>query len=888
MNIELKIEGMTCGHCAARVTSALQSVTGEPVSVSHESDSADISTGYWLDPQEIETAVAEAGYRVTEMIFTGEVAIPVSGMHCQNCVRRVSGLLEDAGLTVTDSDLQTGRMTVLGRFNPVQLTGTLAQAGYEVMAETSDNTAQREGKAADTLKAEHQPVAGGAAAVAESRIVNLAIDGMSCASCVTAVERALRETPGTTEAVVNFAGESASCETSATLDELLAAVAAAGYSAAEMTGDSIAEKEAQLASAMRGTWQRALVALSAGAVLMGGMMAGLLPDVGQQLFWIPVGTGVLMVMIYAGGRFYRGAWTSARHLTATMDTLVALGTGSAWLYSMLIVLLPDSFSGLARHQYFEAAVLILGFVGLGKGLEANARGRSSLAIRKLLDLQPETVTQVTAGKDREVPLDDIREGDQLRVKPGETVPVDGEIVSGHSAVDESLLTGEPLPREVSVGMTVNAGTSIQQGSIVIRALKVGEQTALGNIIRTVRLAQNSKPMIGRVADQISAVFVPAVILLAMTTAVVWGIFGPAPRLDYVMTTALAVLIVACPCALGLAIPMSVMIGIGRGASAGVLFRNSDALQAASKLDVLVVDKTGTLTEGKPTVVSVHGDTDAVLTIGLSLEVHSDHPLARAVCDYAREAGAGTKVIDGFSETAGGGVEGTLEGIRVAAGSLRYLQSLGMRQVREGPDVSGSAVWVGRGERILGCLELEDRVKHDTAEALAAIRKLGLKVVMLTGDTADSARKLAQQLQIEEFESGVSPTEKMGRVRTLQKQGYKVGMTGDGINDSLALGAADVGFAMGGGADIAMETADVTLTSDSLMSVVKTLQLSRNTMANIWQNLFFAFIYNAALIPVAAGVLYPVYGLLLNPVYASVAMAASSITVVLNANRIRIA
>lgn len=730
----------------------------------------------------------------------------------------------------------------------------------------------------------------------------LAIGGMSCAGCVSAVEGALERVEGTHSVTVNFADQSARIVGQAGLESLISAVRNAGYDATSQHNDDNEARFAQIEKELRRAIRESGVALSVGAGLMLGMWLDLLPAQSDQFFWLGTSLVVAAVMFYSGRKFFSAALNALTHGTTTMDTLIALGTSTAWLYSTLIILWPELVPVQSRHLFFEAAVLIIGFVGLGKALESNAKGKTSLAISQLLNLQPPTAIKVETGQDgvqseNVVPVAMLETGDIIRVLPGQAVPVDGVVLEGESSVDESMLTGESLPLEKTAGARVVAGTINQQGVLLIAASEIGDKTVLAGIVNLVREAQNSKPEIGRITDKIASVFVPIVIAISIVTAMVWLWYGPEPRIAFAVSTAMAVLIIACPCALGLAIPMSIMVGIGRAAGEGLLIRNSDALQAASKLTTVVIDKTGTLTEGKPGIIgfrvsqTYQNSEYRVLRIAHSLEKLSEHPLARGIVAYCEDlAGeAPTTKVSHFTVAAGGGVKGEIDGDLVAIGNARYMAAHHMAMPIELSDATmgpATKIYVGLGKHVIGAFYLRDQIKNDSIASIRMLKELGLKVVMLTGDSQEVATEVSKQLGITDYVAEMSPAQKLDYIRGLQRAGESVGMVGDGINDSLALSTADVGFAMGAGTDIAIQSADVALLSNSVAGVAKAILLSRYCLRNIYQNLVGAFGYNLLLIPLAAGAFFPWFGWLINPAFAGVAMAASSITVVTNANRLR--
>ena len=709
---------------------------------------------------------------------------------------------------------------------------------------------------------------------------NLQIQGMSCAGCVASVERTLKNVPGVSDAVVNLPSESAYVEGSCDLKDLLAAVDKAGYSATVSDPDNIDEKETLLKAELYQRLWKSGVALVGGSLLMGGMALNLFPSIENQLFWIVVGLMVLIGMVVAGGHFFRGAFHSARYLSTTMDTLIALGTGTAWTYSMLVVLLPSVIPEASQHLFFEAALFIIGFVNLGKSLEMNARGKVSGAIEKLLTLTPDETTVVADGEEQSVAVWKVGIGDLLRIKPGDRLPVDGVITEGFSSIDESMLTGEPVSVDKTAGDRVAAGTINLFGTFTMQAEQIGDETTLARMVSLVKDAQNSKPPIGRIADSIAAVFVPAVLVIAALCIVYWGWLAAESELSLVIVTAMSVLIVACPCALGLAIPMSVMVGVTRAATNGLLIRNSDALQAAIGIDTIVLDKTGTLTEGKPKVVSVSSEKSSLLNIAYSLESSSEHPLATAIIDYCITRGVKKLPVTSFQISPGGGVSANVSGKDAVIGNAKFLKSQG---VIVGGDEIGTTIYVAEDGLLIGSFVLADTLKDEAENTVLQLQSMGIEVLILSGDNQSSVGDVAKDLGISNFKAGLSPEDKLAEIRSLQQEGKKVAMVGDGINDAPALGIADVGFAMGEGTDIAIESADIAIVGNQLNKVVSAIRISKRTIRNIYQNLFGAFVYNIILIPIAAGVLYPI---LISPTFAGMAMAMSSVTVVANASRLR--
>jgi len=659
----------------------------------------------------------------------------------------------------------------------------------------------------------------------------------------------------------------------------------------------------ELVDMTRRFWIGLVLSLPVVALEMGGHLTGLSHYIGQQTSnWIQMLLAT-PVVLWAGWPFFVRGWQSLVNRSLNMFTLIAMGTGMAWVYSMVATLAPAAFPAAFRGHdgsvavYFEAASVITVLVLLGQVLELRARESTSGAIRALLDLAPKTARRIMAdGTEQEVQLDTVQAGDRLRVRPGEKVPVDGAVLEGRSAVDESMVTGESMPVTKEVGAKVIGGTMNQSGGLVIEARKVGRDTMLAQIVQLVAEAQRSRAPIQRLADQVSGYFVPAVIVVAVLAFIAWAIWGPEPQFSYGLVAAVAVLIIACPCALGLATPMSIMVGVGRGAQAGVLIRNAEALEHMEKVDTLVVDKTGTLTEGKPAVTAIvpaEGFTETeVLRLAASAERPSEHPLAVAIVAAAEKQGIATARVADFDSPTGKGALGMVEGRRLVLGNKAFLAEHGIDiapladKADELREDGATAIFAGVDGKVAGAIAIADPVKDSTPEALAGLKAEGVRVVMLTGDNWTTAKAVARRLGIDEVEAEVLPDQKSAVVNKFKSAGRIVAMAGDGVNDAPALAAADVGIAMGTGTDVAMESAGVTLLKGDLTGIVRARRLSRATMRNIRQNLFFAFIYNALGVPVAAGVLYPVFGILLSPIIAAAAMALSSVSVIGNAVRLR--
>jgi len=669
-----------------------------------------------------------------------------------------------------------------------------------------------------------------------------------------------------------------------------------------VTGD---EENAELKDMTRRFWVSVALSVPLLAFVMGDMLPGqpLRHALsGRLMAWLQLVLAT-PVVLWGGWPFFARGWASIVNRSLNMFTLIALGTGTAYVYSVVAALAPGMFPESFRTHggevelYFEAAAIITTLVLLGQVIELRARSRTSSAIKALLGLTPKTARRLRDdGGEEDVSLDEVRPGDRLRVRPGERVPVDGVFLEGTSAVDESMVTGEPIPVEKAPGSRVTGGTVNGPGGFVMRAERVGSDTLLAQIVRMVSEAQRSRAPIQRLADTVSAYFVPAVVAVAVISAAVWGLLGPEPRMAYALVNAVAVLIIACPCALGLATPMSIMVATGRGAMAGVLIKNAEALEILERIDTLVVDKTGTLTEGKPRLASLvtapgHSESD-LLRLAASLERGSEHPLAAAIVAGAEERKLTLSAVGDFRSITGKGVAGRVEGRTVALGNHRLMQDLGVPigDLSERADAlrrdGQTAMFVAVDGRIAGLVGVADPIKESTPEALRLLRESGVRVVMLTGDSRATAETVARKLGITEIEAEVLPDQKSAVVKRLQAEGRIVAVAGDGINDAPALAQAHVGIAMGTGTDVAMESADITLVKGDLRGIARARRLSQATMRNIRANLFFAFVYNALGVPIAAGVLYPLFGLLLNPIIASAAMSFSSVSVIFNALRLR--
>jgi Cu+-exporting ATPase len=809
-----------------------------------------------------------------------QLDLPIDGIHCAGCVSTVEKALSSRdGVESASVNLATGEGRV--RFDPArvsadELVRAVEDAGYDVRRE----------------------------------FVTVGVGGMHCAGCVSAVEKAIRKVPGVLDADVALATEEARIGLvpgGGSLDRVRTAVEAAGYElriedVGRTTEDLFEEREREREEETRNLirrfrWGVALglpVAIIGHAHLIPGL-DGLSHETMRVLWWI---SAVLTVPIltYVGRGFFTGAWQQARHGSANMDTLVAVGTGAAWIYSTAVLLFPAFFPAGTAHPYYEAVAVVITLVLLGQALESRAKGRTSQALRRLMDLRPRTATVLREGREVEIPAEQVLPGDRLLVRPGERVPVDGVVVEGRSAIDESMVTGESMPVEKGPGDEVVGGTVNAAGALQFDATRVGSETVLAQIVEMVRDAQGSKPEIQRLVDRVAGVFVPAVMVVALLAFGIWMAVGPDPRLNYAVVVAVTVLVIACPCALGLATPISIMVSVGKAAEHGILVRNGDALQRARAVDTVVLDKTGTVTVGEPVVSDVTPleslGRDEVLRLAAGAEAHSEHPLGRAVVEAARQEGLEVAPGQDFAVDPGRGVEARVDGRTVRVGTEAFLGDAGVdagaarSEMARLADQGKSPVLVSVDGRLAGVVALADPVKEDSAAAIQALVELGREVVLLTGDDERTARYIADQVGIQRVYARVLPHEKADRVLELQAEGRVVAMVGDGINDAPALAQADVGLAIGTGTDVAMEAADITLMGGSLQGVVKAVRLSEATFRNIRQNLVGAFIYNTLGIPVAAGVLYPAFGILLSPVIAGSAMAFSSVTVVTNANRLR--
>ncbi|EKY33391.1 copper-translocating P-type ATPase CopA [Vibrio cholerae] len=890
----LALRGLNCMGCARKLERQLnQDLTVEIETLTPTS--IELHTHATLN--EVLTSIESLGYQGgTEQTYQ------LQGLNCGRCVNKLTTHLS-AQTEIAKLQVSKKRLSLVTTLTAEQVKALVAEVGYQAIEAEQESTfapaTSIDEKETDTPDAENS--SNTEATEASSQTLSLLIKGMTCASCVASVEKALLSVEGVQSAQVNLAEQSALVKANFTNPQpLLNAIQSAGYQA-ELLDDPAqqqARQQAQLDALQKEHKQSALLGIALGAPLMlwgvfGGNM--MIRNSSDQMVWGGIGIICFALLLTAGRHFFMNAWQALTHGRATMDTLVALGTGAAWFYSMLVVAWPQTFPDAARHVYFEATAMIIGLISLGHYIETKAKSNTNRSLQALLNLQPQQATLVTEQGDQSIAVADIQLGMSLRIKPGEQVPVDGVVSTGHSYLNESMLTGEPIPVLKEAGAKVAAGTLNQDGSLVITATGIGAQTMLARIIQMVRQAQSSKPAMARLADQISSVFVPVVVVIAILSAALWYLYGPDPKASYMLVVATTVLIIACPCALGLATPLSITVGIGKAAEMGILIRDANVLQTASQIDTVVFDKTGTLTLGKPSIQSLHvvqGDENQLLALAYALEQQSEHPLAKAICDYAKQRNIRPVDISQFTNQRGRGLLADYQNQTVLVGSLAFMQeqdidlSMAESTLEKFAAQAWTPVAVAYHGMLQGVLAIADPIKPTSAQAVRKLNELGIHTVMLTGDHTSVANAIAKELGISQVIAQVLPDQKAQHIQALQQQGRKVAMIGDGINDAPALALADIGIAMGSGSDVAIESAQMTLLNSSPTSVVSAIELSKATLRNMKQNLFGAFIYNTLGIPIAAGVLYPAFGFLLSPVVAGAAMALSSITVVSNANRLR--
>jgi P-type Cu+ transporter len=805
------------------------------------------------------------------------VSLPIMGMTCASCVARIEKeLRQQPGVKEASVNLAVEKASVvydLAVTNPQNLVRVIENLGYRL-----------------------PPFSG-------QEKMTIAVGGMTCAACVSRVERALKKVPGVADANVNLATEKATVlfqPGSVGRENLRQAIEEAGYQIRGFEEAGLADREREARRREIRLQKRKFVFSAVlAAVIFFGSMTGWFPWWPKTLqeYWF-LFLLATPVQFWAGWQFYRGFWLALKHKTSDMNTLIAVGTSAAYGYSSIVTFFPEAFQsfGMKLGVYYDTSAMIIALILLGKMLEAIAKGHTSEAIKRLMGLKSKTARIIRDGRELDIPVDEVLHGDRVMVRPGEKIPVDGIVREGSSAVDESMLTGESLPVEKRPGDLVMGATINKTGSFTFEATKVGRETALAQIIRLVEEAQGSKAPIQRLADRVASVFVPVVILISLLTFTVWMILGPKPAFTLALLNFVAVLIIACPCALGLATPTAIMVGTGRGAENGILIKNGESLEMIHKINTIVFDKTGTLTLGKPTVTNIVGldgfQEVEILRLAASVERGSEHPLGEAIVQAAREKKLDLKTVKEFQAIPGQGIQGKIDGQQWLLGNIKLMEEKGvhidsLRSPAESLANEGKTpMMIARDREAVGIVAVADTLKPHSRGAVEALQHMGLEVIMITGDNPQTARAIALQLGIDRVLAEVLPWEKSLQVKKLQEEGKGVAMVGDGINDAPALAQADVGIAIGTGTDVAMEASDITLITGDLGAVVAAIQLSRRTIRTIKQNLFWAFVYNLLGIPVAAGILYPFWGVLLNPMIASAAMAMSSVSVVSNSLRLK--
>lgn len=885
---DIPLTGLSCMGCARKVEQAvtaehqvsIEQLSPTQLTIETESSFANIA-------QSIENLGYQAGHKYHFFL---------TGLNCGKCVAKLEKTLQQSPLNAHFRTSKT-ELEIVTLHSPQEIIEVIESLGYQANSSAPENE-EITNEPEEVVVLQEQPIT-------TKYSAHLLISGMTCASCVSSVEKAINSVEGVEKAQVNLAEQSALIFLSQPIEDiqesLLTSISQAGYQA-QIIDDPQNQQQKQLeqqqavqAHHKKSAWTGLLIGapLMLWGLLGGNMMIRTNLD---QVAWGVVGIVCLWLLATAGRTFFTNAWQALTHKRATMDTLVSLGTGSAWLFSMLVVVFPQWFPAASRHVYFEASAMIIGLISLGHYIEAKAKANTTRSLQALINLQPQVATLVTEQGDREITIDEINLGMRLRVKPGEKVPVDGIVESGESYLDESMLTGEPVPVNKQAGDAISAGTINQDGSLIIQASGVGSDTMLSRIITMVREAQSSKPAIAKLADQISSVFVPVVVAIAIFSALIWFMVGPEPKASYMLVVTTTVLIIACPCALGLATPLSVTVGIGKAAEMGILIKDADVLQSASKIDTVVFDKTGTLTQGKPNVQDVYAinqDREKLLAVTASIEQQSEHPLAKAIVTQAKHQNLKLFEVTNFENRRGQGVFASVDKKSIAITSLGYAQQQMWdlndvdHVLQQYLDKAWTPIIIAEDGKVIGVIAIADPIKSDAKQAVEALKANHIVPIMLTGDNPQVAQAIANQLGIEQVIAQVLPDEKAGHIARFKNEGRCVAMIGDGVNDAPALALADIGIAMGGGSDVAIESAQMTLLNSSPMSVIRAIELSKATVRNMKQNLFGAFVYNSLGIPIAAGVLYPSFGFLLSPVVAGAAMALSSITVVSNANRLRL-
>ncbi|PSU81723.1 copper-translocating P-type ATPase [Photobacterium phosphoreum] len=892
---QLPISGLSCGRCVAKIEQALS----ERHDIAHFNISkqlADVSGS--ISKQALTDLIIGLGYQVVTSQIQYHYNFTLTGLSCGKCIAKLTTALTQDNIDIITID--KNNLSVTTSLTADDIITIVTTTGYQATLNTGD---QAPDVTNNPIAPEPEPEPEPEPIIApQGTATQLLLSGLTCASCVASVEKAIKAVEGVDSVNVNLAERTALIYGQASLQAVITAIENAGYGAEQSEDDQTRRirQQQQNQQTFKTHIRNATASLALGVPLMAwGIFGGsmVIDSTTSQISWGVIGLITLALLVTAGKDFYINSWKAFLHHRATMDTLVALGTGAAWLFSMAVVIAPDLFPLAARHVYFEASAMIIGLITIGHALEARARSRTSKALERLIDLQPQTAIVVENGQETEQPLSAVVAGMTLRLKPGAKVAVDGSVIDGNSYLDESMLTGEPLAVHKKIGDHVRAGTINQQGSLLFKAEHIGTDTMLARIIQLVRQAQSSKPALARLADTISSIFVPSVMIIAILTAMAWFYFGPQPASVYMLVAATTVLIIACPCALGLATPMSVTVGVGRAAELGILIKDAEAMQQAAGIDTVVLDKTGTLTEGKPQVVDykVYNTLtrEQLVQLAASLEQSSEHPLANAIVQSAQQQQLDLYPHSDFMTYSGLGVSGTVDQQQLLLGNAKFMNQNNIKITHAETDFDfianqgATPVYLAQNGLLAGIIGISDPLRKDSFSAVKRMQKMGLNVVMLTGDSIKTAQVIAAKLGITDVVADVLPDGKAAQITLLQQQGKRVAMVGDGINDAPALALAEVGIAMGSGTDVAIESAQFTLMRHSLHGVADALELSKATLRNIKENLFGAFIYNTLGIPIAAGVLFPLTGTLLSPVIAGAAMALSSITVVSNANRLRL-
>lgn len=899
---DLQLSGLSCGKCVKKLNDAISQLdTNVVVTINEDKSVGTFSTK--LPQAAVIAEIKHIGFSAQAAGQPHQHHLEVSGISCQGCVSKVRQAIQlcDAK-AIVEADISAQTLQVNSILTLKKVKQLVGEKGYlpqkkETLKAKSNTDVKLTAQANSMTNSE------------TNQLLTFQLQGVTCASCVNTIQTALDSSSNIALADINFANRSAYVQTTLPAQEVIEIVRNSGYNATQITDQDEAE-EARITAEKQEYQQKikhTILGLGLGVPMMlygmlGGSMSVTTPM--QQLVWGILGLATLAVLWWAGKHYFSGAWRAFKNRNANMDTLVAMGTGTAWLYSMVVVIAPQLFPTNASHLYFEASAMIIGLINLGQALELKARGRTSQAIRRLLDLRSKTAVVIRDGHKLTLPIEQVIIDETIYVRAGEKIPVDGMIVQGEGVIDESMLTGEPIPVIKKANDHVSSGTINGDSPITIKATRIGSETMLGQIIQMVSKAQNSKPPISHLADRVSSIFVPTVMIIAVITALAWYNFGPQPTVVNMLITATSVLIIACPCALGLATPISTMIGVGKAAEAGGLIRNGDALQKASDINMVILDKTGTITQGNPSVVNTQFWDEAgkvtqaeasiipLLSLIKSVEESSTHPLAKAVLNYCKEAPT-TALVNNIESLTGLGLKASIDDQELLIGSHKLMTQYTISMddtldfTSKWESQANTVIYVSINGRIRAVFGISDPIKQESKHAISLLQQQGIKVVMLTGDNKTTAQSVASAVGIDEFYAELMPQEKLQWVTRFQKQGNVVAMVGDGINDAPALAQADVGFAIGQGTDIAIESADVTLMRSSLTGVSHVIDISKATIRNIKQNLWGAFIYNSIGIPIAAGILFPFTGLLLSPIIAGAAMSLSSITVVSNANRLRL-